>query len=902
MKGQTTCPYCGVGCGIDFTVDDNGDVTLNGAASHPANQGRLCVKGSSLDETLGTRNRLLHPQVDGLQASWEHALESVSQRLQQTINDHGPESVAFYVSGQLLTEDYYVANKFIKGFIGSANIDTNSRLCMSTAVAAHKKVFGSDTVPGCYEDLELADLLVITGSNMAWTHPVIYQRIAAAKKSRPDMRIVVIDPRRTMTAEIADLHLDLAGGSDAVLFEGLLTHLLTSDALDHNFIGQNTEGFAELFAQVSEKGQAIAEVARTCKLTEQQVHTFFELFTNTARTVTVFSQGINQSVNGVSQASTILHCHLVTGRIGKPGACPFSITGQPNAMGGREVGGLANQLAAHMDLENVEHRHIVGKFWGTDRIPHRAGLKAVDLFQAVAAGKIRFLWIMATNPVVSMPHADEVRKAIAACDCVVVSDCVSDSDTLRLADIKLPAAGWSEKDGTVTNSERCISRQRAFMPLSGEAKPDWWIICEVARRMGYQDQFAYNNAAAIFREHAALSGAGNSAESGNLNRDFDISALTHLSDKQYDALKPIQWPVLRDQQSNSIQGQARMFGNGFFYTPSQRARLFYSTYTKASAVSETWPILLNTGRIRDQWHTMTRTGESAKLLQHINEPFVDMHRDDMLALGVKARDPVLISSELGQCVVKAACNEGQSRGTAFMPIHWSDTFSSAARPGVLIAPVCDEFSGQPAFKQTAVRIEALPIRWHAILISRERLPLPDNLYWSQYQRAGWIVTRLAGSEPLTTSGLKQLWQQHNQAWAELDDVIQDDGSSDICLLAYTSNKPTIWFACENSEPEIDESWLLDAMDKNVLEALRLAAGFASGQVNLGPIVCSCHQVPEHGIAAAISSGCQDIEAIGQQTRAGTNCGSCIPELRRMLTRHAVTNSKTETEPVSEAIC
>lgn len=901
MKGQTTCPYCGVGCGVSFTVSDSSDVALSGAASHPANQGRLCVKGSTLDETLGTRNRLLHPLVDGLQASWEHALESVSQRLQQTIHDHGPESVAFYVSGQLLTEDYYVANKFIKGFIGSANIDTNSRLCMSTAVAAHKKVFGSDTVPGCYEDLELADLLVITGSNMAWTHPVIYQRIAAAKESRPDMRIVVIDPRRTMTAEIADLHLDLAGGSDAVLFQGLLAHLLTSDALDHDFIAQHTEGFAELFAQIIEHGQSLAEVASICKLTEQQVHTFFELFSTTARTVTVFSQGINQSINGVNQASTILHCHLLTGRIGKPGACPFSITGQPNAMGGREVGGLANQLAAHMDLENVEHRNVVGKFWGTERIPDRAGLKAVDLFQAVAAGKIRFLWIMATNPAVSMPDADEVRKAIAACDCVVVSDCVSDSDTLRLADIKLPAAGWGEKDGTVTNSERCISRQRAFIPLSGEAKPDWWIICEVARRMGYQEQFAYNNAAAIFREHAALSGAGNPPEAGNVTRDFDISALAHLNDKQYDALKPIQWPVYRDKQSNSFLGQARMFGNGIFYTPSQRAQLFSTAVAQCSAVSDKWPLLLNTGRIRDQWHTMTRTGESAKLLQHINEPFVDMHRDDMLALGITARNPVRISSELGQCVVKATCNDGQPRGTAFMPIHWSDTFSSAARPGTLIAPVCDAVSGQPAFKQTAVRIEALPVRWHALLISRAPLTLPPNLYWSQYQRAGWSITRLAGCDPMVTSRLKLLWQQHHQACAELDDV-QDDGSSDIRLVAYKNSKPTIWFACEVSEPEIDETWLLAALDTNTLGSLRLAAGFASDRGNLGPIVCSCHQVAEHGITEAISSGCQDIESIGKKTRAGTNCGSCIPEIRRMLNRHATTHPKTETESVSEAIC
>ncbi|MDO9477546.1 MAG: molybdopterin-dependent oxidoreductase, partial [Pseudohongiella sp.] len=395
---KTTCAYCGVGCGFVVGSEPNdGGRTLQADQHHPANKGRFCVKGSSQLETIGLDNRLLFPHVDGRQTSWDKALDETARRLRDTLEKHGPDSVAFYVSGQLLTEDYYVANKLMKGFIGSANIDTYSRLCMSTAVAAHKRVLGSDTVPGCYEDLECADLIVITGSNMAWTHPVVYQRIMAAKAARPEMKLIVIDPRKTVTAESADVHLQIKPGADAFLFDGLFAHLIRCAALDMEFIQNHTNGFDDIAAGSLTRSPSNTVVAERCGLSEHEINKFFNAFAMTDKTVTVFSQGINQSANGVEKASAILHCHLATGKIGKPGACPFSITGQPNAMGGREVGGLANQLAAHMDLDNAMHRDIVQSFWGSQDIAQRAGLKAVDLFEAIHNGQVKFIWIMATN-------------------------------------------------------------------------------------------------------------------------------------------------------------------------------------------------------------------------------------------------------------------------------------------------------------------------------------------------------------------------------------------------------------------------------------------------------------------------------------------------------------------------
>ncbi|HXR51699.1 MAG TPA: molybdopterin-dependent oxidoreductase, partial [Steroidobacteraceae bacterium] len=450
---RTTCPYCGVGCGVLAQQDANASWQVRGDPDHPANRGRLCSKGTALAATLGEDGRLLQPQVHGQDVGWDAALDAVASGLRRCIEDHGPESVALYVSGQLLTEDYYVANKLMKGYVGTANIDTNSRLCMSSAVSGHVRAFGEDVVPVDYEDLEAADLLVLVGSNLAWCHPVLMQRIQAERERRPALKVIAIDPRRTATAELSDLHLPLRSGTDVMLFNGLLVWLAAKGSMDSAFVSASTEGMVEALQAARVASSDIQATAQACGLDVSMLEQFFTLFASTERVVTLFSQGVNQSSVGADKVNSIINCHLLTGRIGRRGMGPFSITGQPNAMGGREVGGLSTQLAAHLQLQDPAHRDAVQAFWQSPSIASQPGLKAVELFEAVHDGRIKAIWIMATNPVVSLPDADRVRAALANCPLVIVSDCVSENDTLPYAHIRLPAAAWGEKEGTVTNSD-----------------------------------------------------------------------------------------------------------------------------------------------------------------------------------------------------------------------------------------------------------------------------------------------------------------------------------------------------------------------------------------------------------------------------------------------------------------
>jgi assimilatory nitrate reductase catalytic subunit len=776
---RTTCPYCGVGCGVLAKVAADGEVSVRGDPDHPANFGRLCSKGSALAETLGLEERLLYPEIRGRRAGWDEALDLVASTFTSTIAEHGPDSVAFYVSGQLLTEDYYVANKLMKGFIGSANIDTNSRLCMASSVAGHRRAFGSDTVPGTYEDLELADLVVLVGSNLAWCHPVLYQRIAAAKERRPGMKIVLVDPRRTMTADIADLHLAIAPDGDVALFLGLLAFLAERDAFDRAYIAAHTTGFEEALAAASALG--MAEIARRTGLDEETLLLFFALFADTPRTVTVYSQGVNQSASGTDKVNAIINCHLATGRIGRPGAGPFSVTGQPNAMGGREVGGLANMLAAHMEIENPVHRDRVRRFWNAPAVAEKPGLKAVDMFRAVADGRIKALWIMATNPVDSMPDADVVEAAIKACPFVVVSDVSAEADTIRHAHVKLPAAAWGEKDGTVTNSERRISRQRPFLPMPGEARPDWWIVAEVGKRMGFAEAFSHTSPAEIFAEHAALSGFENGGE-----RDFDIGAHAEVGAGAYEEMEPFQWPApvtgstplwpaghlplkggdqpaLRvsaiagdaDEAVSAIQpisplegemagrlegGALRFFASGGFYTPDRKARFVAVRPAGETAAAADYPMILNTGRVRDHWHTMTRTGQSPRLSQHLAEPFVEIHPADAARCGIGDADIVRVSSARGEVLVRALLTARQRQGSVFAPMHWTDRFSSRGRIDALVAPLTDAVSGQPALKHAAVRIEKFAARAFGFAVMRQRPVWIDADYWALARcRHGWRV-------------------------------------------------------------------------------------------------------------------------------------------------------------------
>src|SRR6201996_9578198 len=563
---RTTCPYCGVGCGVLATPDGNGGAAISGDPEHPANFGRLCSKGSALGETLALDDRLLHPMIRCSKGrmervAWSDALDHVAHRMQHIVARDGAKAVAFYLSGQMLTEDYYVANKLMKGFIGSANADTNSWLCMASSVAGHRRGFGADTVPGCYEDLDEADLLVLVGSNAAWCHPVLFQRMVANRQKR-GARMIVIDPRRTDTAEDAELFLGLKPGTDTALFSGLLVHLADNGALDADYVAQYTAGFDEALARARQIAGSTAATALATGLSEADVTTFFQMFRETDRVVTLYSQGVNQSAQGTDKVNAILNCHLATGRIGKPGASPFSLTGPPNAMGGREVGGLANQLAAHMgftppDIDRVR------RFWKAPRIATHEGLKAVQMFEAIGRGKIKALWVMGTNPAVSLPQADAAREALKKLELLVISENVLSNDTVASgAHVLLPALAWGEKSGTVTNSERRISRQRAFVPAPGEARPDWWIVSEVARRLGFGSAFDYGSAAAIFREHAALSAFEN-----NGSRDFDIGGLSELEDEAFDAMTPVLWPRRADEMA-----QQRFFSDGEFFTGDRRAR------------------------------------------------------------------------------------------------------------------------------------------------------------------------------------------------------------------------------------------------------------------------------------------------------------------------------------------
>ena len=873
---RTTCPYCGVGCGVLATVAKNGAVKISGDPQHPANLGRLCSKGAALAETLGSAGRLLHPIVDGQRATWDDALDRVAKGFKKIIDEHGPDAVAFYVSGQLLTEDYYVANKLMKGFIGSANIDTNSRLCMSTAVAAHKRAFGADAVPVCYEDVEAADLVVIVGSNYAWAHPVLYQRLAAAKKSRPDMRVVVVDPRRTATCDIADLHLSIAPGSDAYLFNGLLHHLRREDALDLAYVEEHVEGFAAAF-EAARAVSSIPKVAQVCVVAETEVSEFFRLFARAERCVTIFSQGVNQSSSGVDKANAIINVHLATGRIGRPGMGPFSVTGQPNAMGGREVGGLANQLAAHLDFSDAASVDLVARFWGAPNIAHAPGLKAVDMFQAIAEGKIKAVWIMGTNPVVSLPDADRVRAALQACELVVVSDCVEHTDTTACADILLPASGWGEKDGAVTNSERRISRQRTFLPTAGEAKPDWWIITQVAQHMGFAGAFAYTKPAQIFREHARLSGFENEDQ-----RAFNIGALSGLDDVRYDALQPLQWPV----NAQSPKGTQRLFGDGKFHTSSGKARMVAVVPRLPAVATDTdFSLVLNTGRIRDQWHTMTRTGKVPRLNAHVFEPFVQVHAADAQMHQLQDGGLARLTSRQGSMLARIQLSEDQRPGSVFVPMHWSDTFARSARVDALVAPITDPISGQPESKHTPVRVEPYLAAWQGFVLSRSHLDFKDAGYCACSQGAGYWRHEIAGEQlPEDWRAWVQTVLPDSAEWVEYRDAamgryraacLQDGRLQAVFFIAADQRLPQReWLASLFSQPRLAPA------DLAGLLSARPPLGTVS---DTGRIVCACHSVGEKTILNAIhTQGLDSVEAVGRCLKAGSGCGSCVPEIRRLL--------------------
>ncbi len=879
MSIKTTCPYCGVGCGVVAERDDDGELKLRGDKEHPANLGRLCSKGAALGQTLTLDDRLLHPKIAGKRAAWDEAIATVASKFREAVDSYGPDAVAFYVSGQLLTEDYYVANKLMKGYIGAANIDTNSRLCMASTVAGYKRAFGSDTVPCSYEDLEQARLIVLVGSNTAWCHPVVYQRIQKAKNDNPDLKIVVIDPRRTASCDIADLHLPLKPGADALIFSGLLAFLERHGHANPIYVEHCTQNAAEALAAARTHTPDVETVAEMCGLKVDEIVRFYKLFAETERVVTVFSQGINQSSSGTDKVNAIINCHLYTGRIGRPGMGPFSLTGQPNAMGGREVGGMANQLAAHMDLGNSEHQNVVQSFWQSPTIASRAGLKAVDLFNAVADGKIKALWIMGTNPAVSMPDANRVRQALAICPFVVVSDCIEKTDTTAYAHVLLPALGWGEKDGTVTNSERRISRQAAFLPAPGEAKADWWIVTQVARAMGYSTDFPYEHPAHIFREYAALSGYEN-----NGSRDFDISGLAQIDEAQYNRLQPLQWPVTAAQP----YGTQRMFADGRFFTPERKARFIAITpRPPQNAVDQDYRWSLNTGRVRDQWHTMTRTGKAPRLADHSPEPYLEIHPRDAVEIAVKDGELGRVTSRYGENILRVRVSDAQQRGSVFAPMHWNDQFASHAAVDKLVNAVVDPVSGQPELKHTPVRVEAYRPAWYGFLLTRRQLALSGVTYWARAKGDGFYRYEIAGDQSPSAwpAWARQLLCAKDEAvnWVEYHDV-KTQRYRGVRLVAGRIES-CLFIAPQHDLPS--RSWLASLFGRERLSDKERVAVLSGKppqeQADVGRIVCACFSVGVNTLVEAITKQhLTTAETIGAALKAGTNCGSCVPELKALI--------------------
>lgn len=691
---KTTCSYCGVGCGIIVKKDNNGKVVVEGDKDHPVNKGMLCSKGMNLHYVVNdTSDRILYPEMRWSRShprervSWDDALDRAAGVFKSIIKKHGPDSVAFYVSGQSLTEEYYIANKLTKGFLGTNNIDTNSRLCMSSAVVGYKKTFGEDSVPVSYEDIELADCFLITGANPAWCHPILFRRIEQHKERNPNVKIIVVDPRKTDSANFADLHLQLIPGTDIILYNAIARCLYKRGLTDDDFIKNHTEGFTAYKEQIF--SISIKEASRICGVPESDIRKAADIIGLSKGFISMWAMGLNQSVVGTDKNTALLNLSLITGQVGKPGSGPFSLTGQPNAMGGREVGGMANLLAVHKDLHNEEHRREVAQFWGVDTISPKPGLTATEMFDALESGKLKAIWIACTNPLVSLPNTHRIERAMKHAKFVVVQDISFKSDTVAYADLVLPAAGWLEKEGTMTNSERRISYLPKEINAPGEARPDVEIFCDFAQRMGFRG-FNFNSTEEIYDEYCSMT----------KGTKIDISFLN------YDRLKSegtFQWPVPEYRHI----GTTRLFQDKKFYTPSQKAIFNVATSIENTSLkpNETYPLVLTTGRVRDQWHTMTKTGKVSRLKTHYPTPVLEINPVDAYLCKIKEGDIAEIKSENGVVRVRAKVTGNIVKGCVFLPMHWGKQLQSDLnRANNLTNTLIDPTSKEPDFKFTRVSV------------------------------------------------------------------------------------------------------------------------------------------------------------------------------------------------------
>ncbi|NII28552.1 molybdopterin-dependent oxidoreductase [Pseudoflavitalea sp. X16] len=691
---KTTCCYCGVGCGIIVNKEKNGSLRVEGDPHHPVNKGMLCSKGMNLHYTvMDTSDRLLYPEMrysrhqPRQRVTWEEALDRTAAVFKTLIQKYGPDSVAFYASGQCLTEEYYVINKLIKGFIGSNNIDTNSRLCMSSAVVGYKMALGEDSVPISYDDIELADCILVAGANPAWCHPILWRRVEAAKAANPNLKIIVSDPRKTQTCSLANVHLQLNPGTDVVLHHAIGRCLIEEDRIDHDFIQHHSEGFEKYRHTVFER--SVAEAAVICGVEEEAIRLAASYIGKAKGFITMWTMGLNQSVIGVNKNLSLINLNLITGHIGKPGSGPFSLTGQPNAMGGREVGGLSNLLPAHRDLLNASHREEVEKFWGGGKIAPKPGLTATEMFEALNDGRLKAIWILCTNPLISLPDVRMAEEGLKKAKFVVVQDVSNRPETLQYADVVLPAAAWTEKEGTMTNSERRISYLQKVVDAPGEALPDAEIICRFAQKMGYKG-FDYNSFADIYKEHAALT-AGTRIDISDLNYDI------------LKAKRSVQWPYNKVMNGH---GTPRLFTDKQFYTPSGKAIIHsFPDSNESEMPDDDFPLILTTGRIRDQWHTMSKTGKVNKLNQHIAESFLEIHPDDALTRNIRDNEVVVINSRRGEVRVKAKLTTDIKPGVVFLPMHWGKVLNNDLnRANNLTNNLVDPKSKEPDFKFSAVQV------------------------------------------------------------------------------------------------------------------------------------------------------------------------------------------------------
>ncbi|PLC50257.1 nitrate reductase [Pollutimonas subterranea] len=883
---SSICCYCGTGCGVKIHTDGNQVLKVSGDERHPSSLGKLCSKGMALGATVRRDgSRILSAQwreskdEPRRNIALDDACDIAAAKLADVIGTHGPDSIGFYLSGQLLTEDYAVFNKLARALVGTNNIDTNSRLCMSSAVSGYKLTLGADAPPACYDDLDHADTVMIAGSNMAYAHPVLFRRLEAAKERRPDMKIIVVDPRRTDTCDIADIHLAITPGSDVALFHAMLNVMARGGLVDLDYIDRHTEGYAQVETRIRAFTPELAQ--ELCGVSAADIVQCARWFGNAQAALSLYTMGLNQSSSGTAKNSALIHLHLATGQIGKKGAGPFSLTGQPNAMGGREAGGMATLLPGHRDPNDTQHRAEVARLWKVDAVPDKPGHTAIDMFDAVLDGRVKVLWVAATNPAQSMPDQAKVRAALNAAEFVIVQEAFANTETLAYADLVLPAATWPEKSGTVTNSERRISRVRAAIEAPGDARPDWQLVCGIARRLALRIApektrlFDYQDEAEIFAEHVRFT-AG---------RDLDYSALDYAT---LDKDGPQQWPYKGPRSA-----PVRLYADGVFATANGRARFMDVDYVPvAERVSTGYPLRLTTGRMRDQWHTMSRSGLVPALTRHAEEPFIYLHPNDMLRHNIQDDAFVKVETRRGHIVLAAMADENLNPGHAWLPMHWGSAFMAGNGVNALANSARDPISQQPELKHSAAGISVQNYAWQATAWIRGYIPslrqrlskwlavFPYAVLMPSAVGGEGLRMRFASPEKPDTATLTELVRD-----LQLDDagLTFDDPALGITRrIQYCGARVDAFLLAGDTR---GHEALLQWADTHVLPADpgQLLQGRARAAAR-ARTVCSCENVSDTAIDAGITAG-HLLEGLQATLKCGTSCGSCLPEIKRMIQRH-----------------